>query len=677
MKYFLRRCRLKPMLIIPFVGQMVGLVGIVGWLSFQASHRAVETLGIHLMGDVSARINQYLDRFIDSAMLPYQLALTAVQRQDFDADLSQDNPQRDQLLLQWLSLNQQVTWISIGSAVNGDYHGVYRNTGQELQVVTANQRTGRDVWYYATDGQRRRDEDPVLREAGPYDSRSRPWYQIAAQSRRPVWSAPYAGYTPNTTFVSFSAPLAPLSNSAPNAVAKSPLPIIMAVDINLSHFRTYLQQLIQDLQGTVVILDETGNLVAASSEEPSFSIQADQSTEPVPLPQSQSPLLQSVGTRIRDQALLNTPDVAPFLWAHSFDRQKYWVSLQPYHPNGSGDASHLTLDATAPQPFDWFILILIPESTFMAEIHANTRLTIGLCLLALGTSVLTGVIMARWIVRPLEHLSHAAQDLAQGNLDRRVQTNRWDEVGRLEQAFNHMAQQLKDAFAQIEIKVEERTRELAEAKRVLERANGQLQTLATVDGLTQIPNRRCFDETLGNLWYVHKEIQSPLSLILVDIDYFKQYNDCYGHLQGDWVLQTVAQCLTQTVQDDQAQNPLPYQSPPVSQPCPRPPGGLVSRYGGEEFAILLPQTSESVALSLAQRLCDTVAQQAIDHCQSSLGILTISLGLSTLVPPRIPHPTLSPTRLIHRADQALYQAKHQGRNQVVALRLSGTDTVMS
>ncbi|MGA1262417.1 MAG: diguanylate cyclase domain-containing protein [Prochlorothrix sp.] len=651
MKSLLHRCRLQPVLVIPFVGQMIGLVGLVGWLSFRASHHAVTSLGTRLMLDVSGRVAQYLDSFSADATLLHRLAIDAKQRQDLDLDLSRDNPDRDQLLLQWIALNEQITWVSLGSEAHGDYHGAYRTPTGELQVVIANDQTQREVWYYPTDGQQRTSDRPVERETGPYDSRSRPWYQGAYALNSPVWSDPYEGYSLNTSFISFSAPLvlpdlalgsiklpesATISGSPRSlATAEADEPtieptvkptveptVIMAVDIALENFNAYLQKLVQDVGGEIVIINRQGEMMATSLTEGTPTTLHD----PPALPQAviqgqalihqdQNLILHAVGHQIQAQKLLTEATEFPQFWPQSINNQRYWVSLQPYSQRLVPSLDSPPQVQGAVLPLDWFTLIIIPESSFMAGIHANTRTTILLCLLALGMFSLTGAMMARWIVRPLEHLSAAAQDLAQGNLNRRVQIDRWDELRRLEIAFNNMAQQLRDAFQQIEAKVEERTWELAQAKQILEQSNGQLKALAILDSLTQIPNRRCFDETLTKHWQDHRDSHQPLSLILVDIDYFKQYNDCYGHLQGDHLLRNVAQLLTQTVQQFHTLS-----------------AGLVARYGGEEFAILLPQTAEPIATQLAQRLCTTVAQQEWEHRASDLGILTISLGLATLMP---------------------------------------------
>lgn len=182
----------------------------------------------------------------------------------------------------------------------------------------------------------------------------------------------------------------------------------------------------------------------------------------------------------------------------------------------------------------------------------------------------------------------------------------------------------------------------SELHQQLQLANQELQNLAMVDQLTQIANRRCFDEILNQEWYRLIREQRPLSLLLCDIDYFKQYNDTYGHSQGDICLQQVAQALQQAVQHSI---------------------DLVARYGGEEFVVILPHTDQEGALQVADKIQEVIQQFNLPHRASKVAErVTMSIGIGTIIP------TLErvPLDLINAADEALYQAKTQGRNRVVS-----------
>ncbi len=186
--------------------------------------------------------------------------------------------------------------------------------------------------------------------------------------------------------------------------------------------------------------------------------------------------------------------------------------------------------------------------------------------------------------------------------------------------------------------------QVAERTAALQRANQELARLAILDGLTKIANRRRFDDYLMREWERHLQEQQSLALILIDIDYFKRYNDHYGHQGGDECLIRVAQTLAQV---------------------PQYPHDLVARYGGEEFAAILPNTNINGALIVAESIRQAIAALAIPHAQSEVKeYVTLSLGVAAIIP------TLDqqPEELIAQADQALYRAKHQGRDRAIAYR---------
>ncbi|MBR8831510.1 MAG: hypothetical protein N5P05_003151 [Chroococcopsis gigantea SAG 12.99] len=197
--------------------------------------------------------------------------------------------------------------------------------------------------------------------------------------------------------------------------------------------------------------------------------------------------------------------------------------------------------------------------------------------------------------------------------------------------------QLKEYSQTLEQKVQERTLELEHTKKDLEKLNKELHILATVDQLTQLANRRQFDQSLQSEWKRMSRTNKPLSFILCDIDYFKKYNDHYGHPEGDRCLKQVAKVLQESVSR-----------------C----GDLVARYGGEEFALILPNTSDWGALKIAQDIQAAVADLKIPHCVSQVSeYVTVSMGIATAGPEE------NLEAFIKKADIALYRAKEGGRDQ--------------
>ena len=169
----------------------------------------------------------------------------------------------------------------------------------------------------------------------------------------------------------------------------------------------------------------------------------------------------------------------------------------------------------------------------------------------------------------------------------------------------------------------------------------QLRLFSFTDGLTGVANRRKLDEYTNIEWRRAIRYELPISVIMIDIDYFKLYNDTYGHQQGDICLKTVASVIQKSLIR---------------------PGDFCARYGGEEFIVLLPDTDEKGSLHIANKIDSNLANEKIEHCKSDINaFVTVSMGLASTVP------TLKTTssQLISKADQALYQAKREGRNKVI------------
>jgi diguanylate cyclase (GGDEF)-like protein len=180
---------------------------------------------------------------------------------------------------------------------------------------------------------------------------------------------------------------------------------------------------------------------------------------------------------------------------------------------------------------------------------------------------------------------------------------------------------------------------LRSARDALTEANERLEHLAQEDGLTGLANRRYFDARLAINFQQALESQTPLAVVMVDVDEFKKYNDLYGHLGGDDCLQRIAQALRTAVLRST---------------------DLVARYGGEEMVLLLPGTDADGALEVAQRARLAVVDLQIPHAAAVLGTVSISLGAAAWVP----QPGSTPFELLKAADEALYRAKQGGRNTV-------------
>lgn len=236
------------------------------------------------------------------------------------------------------------------------------------------------------------------------------------------------------------------------------------------------------------------------------------------------------------------------------------------------------------------------------------------------------------------------QDLTQGNLAPVLMITGLEDERSVDQAFeigvvDYVTKPINWAV------LRQRVRRLILQHRLeiqLREANYQLQQLTMMDSLTQVANRRRFDEYLLQEWGRGVREHLSLSLVICDIDHFKAYNDHYGHQAGDRCLQEVAKTLNQ---------------------CISRPADIVTRYGGEEFAVILPNTTLEGATVLSQRLVTAIQQRGLPHNTAPQAIVTISCGVANV----LPRADYLPSDLVFTADQALYQAKAHGRNQCQAI----------
>lgn len=226
------------------------------------------------------------------------------------------------------------------------------------------------------------------------------------------------------------------------------------------------------------------------------------------------------------------------------------------------------------------------------------------------------------------------------------------DVGRLRRELKQanrgvlaLYEEIREANEELQREIEERKRreeELVRTKEELAEANARLEELSRYDELTGLANRRAFDQELETVWNLSHREEAPLSLAMVDIDHFKEYNDTYGHPAGDEVLERVASALQEVA---------------------RRASDLVARYGGEEFAVILPQVPEEEAGELGERMRSRVEACGIEHGASSAGdVVTVSVGVATA--PDVSRSEGGREELVERADRALYRAKEAGRNRV-------------
>jgi diguanylate cyclase (GGDEF)-like protein len=385
-------------------------------------------------------------------------------------------------------------------------------------------------------------------------------------------------------------------------------------DVALTQIARYLQSLPVGKSGVSFVAEPSGELIASSLNAPVFRVDGDKVTR-TSLSDHRDPRIRQAGEWLK--ATRGETNRA-FI---EIENERYLIELRHYQDN---NGLHLLIG------------VLLPEHDFSSSLLANVKLTAWLTLIIAIIGAAFGIALTNRLIRPIAQINQQASRLAnrEWSAESKVDTSTpIRELNTLGTNFNAMAKQLQEAFINLEARVAARTREL-------EAANNELAKIATQDGLTHIANRRRFDEFLQQEWLRCTRQNQPISILMLDVDHFKGYNDTYGHPAGDQVLiQIAALCEAQTGRSTD----------------------LTARYGGEEFVIVLSHTDAAGALQVAQSINKFVQSLAIPHASSATAdVVTISIGVATAQPSGISNPAT----LIASADSALYAAKNNGRNRV-------------
>jgi len=312
------------------------------------------------------------------------------------------------------------------------------------------------------------------------------------------------------------------------------------------------------------------------------------------------------------------------------------VRIEPLRNASAADAGHVTalenVRRDASDEIHWTLLDELdkPVAQLILKMPPGTtieRLSTTPLLVAFLIAVLSGVflltLVERSLIQPVRVLGqHLHRIRALGDYSLRTPQRARNELGELSRELNSLVEQVQTQQLQL----------IAQSR--------EMQALSYQDGLTGLANRRRFDQSLADNWAMAQRQRNPLALIMCDVDYFKPYNDNYGHQKGDEVLRQLARIIDAVVTRT---------------------SDLATRYGGEEFAILLPDTTESGALHIAKQLEERLKEANIPHDFSHIcRRLTVSIGVASMVP----ESEDSPRDLVRLADEALYAAKAGGRNRI-------------
>lgn len=433
---------LRLVLVIPFILQIFVAVGVTGWLSLRNGRNAVNDVTSQLRSEVTARIHQRLDTYLETPHLVNAINADAISRFSL---WNPDDMSRMRSYFFWqLGQFSNTNYISFGGEKK-EYAGAgYRDDGTPV-IETTDKSTNFINTIVSVD---RQGHPTPHKETHPnYDPRTRPWYIGAKQAKRPHWNPIYQYYIQPSLGISASQPVYDQTGTFRGVVS---------TDLFLAGISQFLQSLKVGKSGKTFIIEHSGLMVASSTAEPPFLTSADGKVRRLPATESSIPLIRVTTQHLIDRfgSLKQIGHSQQFDFVLQGERE--FVQVLPLHDE---------------RGLDWLIVVVVPESDFMAQINANTRATVLLCLGALALAVLVGIATSRWITRPILRLSSASKAIAAGNLDQTVAVEGINELEVLGQSFNQMAKQLKRSFEELETRVAERTVQLKAAKEAADTAN--------------------------------------------------------------------------------------------------------------------------------------------------------------------------------------------------------------
>ncbi|CAD5945019.1 Adenylate cyclase [Planktothrix tepida] len=429
---------LRIVFVVPFLLQIFASVGLTGWLSFRNGSIAVNDLATQLRIELSNRIQQELHTYLETPHIVNQINVDTLKMGLINLN---NTSQMERYLWNQLQQFQTASYIGVGLQ-NGYYIGANRNDDGTIEFDIVDQRTSGKFEKWLTNNQGDRSQLLSVREN--YDPRVRPWYKAGVKAGKPVWSEIYAYFGSRVLVISANQPI---------YNQKKQLLGVASTDLTLERISQFLNSLKIGKTGQTFVMEKNGYLVATSTLEETFIVNAKkEETERIKAVKSSNPLTQATSR---------------YLVEHFGNLDQIQQSTQlTFEINGKQQYLQVT-PLSDKRGINWLIVVVVPESDFMAEIHANTQTTILLCLVALFVATLCGIYTARWISTPILRLSQASQAIASGELDQTIPVESIQELGILAHSFNTMTQQLKASFhelektnAELEQRVEERTADL-------------------------------------------------------------------------------------------------------------------------------------------------------------------------------------------------------------------------
>jgi len=589
---FLRIKRIRHAVVIPLAAMFLLTVAAVNILVYLNNQSMVRTVLSELRQNMQELVANELNARLDKAVLLNEVNAGALRAGFLDMSSRES---RERYFSSLLSRFDGAAMTYIGFP-DGSFYGSRRNLQEAVENVVNNSETGGNSEYYSIneDG----DSLALVQVVESFDPRTRPWYKTAVGRGRISFGTIYSHFVAKEPTLTASLPLYEGDN----------LMAVLGVDYLMTWLGETLQKLPVGPNGQVFITDGSGRIVATTSGESIFHL-VDGKSQNILAISSSSALTRGVGELVASG--MKSGEIR-----RKIDGHPYLIGF----------------DVFVREDLSWILSTAIREDDFLGAFNqASRRALIGVSLISLFF-LLFAFRAGRQISQPILALNEGMRLLQEGKFETVPYTGHLLEIQELTNGFNEMGLSISGQVDELENEVLRRTAELEEK-------NNQLFRMARMDELMQIPNRRQFDEFFGLAHALTTRNGHPIGIMMLDIDFFKSYNDTYGHVAGDDCLKQIGTLLSGIVKRK---------------------GDLVARFGGEEFVVVMQETSEEGFREMAERIRTSVGELGIPHEKSITGAVTISIGA-------VYGPIgekLDREAVIRLADEALYDSKNSGRNKV-------------
>jgi signal transduction histidine kinase len=525
---------LRVILIVPFVLQISAAVGLVGYLSFRNGQRAVNDLANQLVDKASQQVSDHLDSYVAIPQKLNQVNADAISA----GQLNLNDPIASELYF-WRQAKvfQNLAYTGY-TLTDGSEVGAARWYGGTAIQGYENRPGEGKASEYKTDAQGKRSG---LLQTYVYKPLAEPWYSQTVKAGKPIWSQIYtativdaqisqSGKSLQSNLAEDNQTYVTASAKYPFYNAKHQLLGILNIDLTLTDIGNFLRSLKASPSGQVFIVERDGTLVSSSSSQPIFH-RVNDTTERFSAFSSPDPIVHAVALVVQKQFRTFRDIHTKTTINISINGQRQFAQITPWRD---------------PYGLDWLLVVLVPESDFMGQIHDNNTTTIQLCLGALAVAILLGIYTSNWITQPILRLSHASEAIASGNLDQQVQHSNVKELEILVHSFNHMATQLRESFealgltnSQLEQRVEERTSELQTMLGELHRVQGQMIQAEKMSSLGQLVAGVAHEINnpvnfiYGNTIYMNDYAQSLLELVALYQSEYPNPTEAIQHKSKD------------------------------------------------------------------------------------------------------------------------------------------------